>query len=76
MAKKLVRTGNSLAIVLDRPLLERAGIDARTPREVSTDGRVIIIAPRPVKGRTAKLRKVVAEAHRQYGEVFRRLADA
>jgi antitoxin component of MazEF toxin-antitoxin module len=75
MRKKLTRTGNSLALVLDKPLLDRVGIGATTPLEVSTDGHVIIVSPvRPTR-RTARLKGVVAEAHRRYGGVFRRLAE-
>lgn len=76
MVKKLTRTGNSLALVLDRRLLERAGIDAKTRLEVSTDGEVIVISPVRARRRTASLRKIVEEAHRDYGGVFRRLADS
>lgn len=75
MRKKLTRTGNSLALVLDKPLLDRLGIDADTPLEVSTDGQVLVISPVREKRRTAKLKKVVAEAHAKYGGVFRRLAE-
>ena len=45
MVKKLTRTGNSFALVLERPLLEATGIEADTPLEVSTDGDVILITP-------------------------------
>jgi antitoxin component of MazEF toxin-antitoxin module len=31
MIKKLTKTGNSLALVLDKPLLDQAKIDADTP---------------------------------------------
>ena len=75
MRKKLTRTGNSLALVLDKPLLDAVGIDAGTSLEVSTDGHVIIVSPVRGKRRTARLKGIVAEAHRQYGGVFRRLAD-
>jgi antitoxin component of MazEF toxin-antitoxin module len=73
--KKLTRTGNSLALVLDKPLLDQVGIDADTPLEVSTDGRVIVISPVPARRRTAKLKAIVTEAHARYGGVFRRLAE-
>jgi antitoxin component of MazEF toxin-antitoxin module len=73
--KKLTRTGNSLALVLDKPLLDRVGIGATTPIEVSTDGHVIIVSPIRPRRRTARLKGVVAEAHRRYGGVFRRLAE-
>ena len=75
MVKKLTKTGNSLALVLDKPLLDRMGIDANTPLEVSTDGEVIVISPVRDKRRTAKLKRIVADAHQQYGGVFKRLAE-
>lgn len=76
MLKKLTKTGNSLALVLDKPLLDQARIDADTPLEVSTDGDVIVITPVRDPRRTARLKRIVAEAHRQYGGVFKRLADS
>ncbi|HEY4909049.1 MAG TPA: AbrB/MazE/SpoVT family DNA-binding domain-containing protein [Methylomirabilota bacterium] len=75
MRKKLTKTGNSLALVLDKPLHDQVGIDANTPLEVSTDGQVILISPVRSPQRTAKLKRVVAEAHRRYGGAFRRLAE-
>ena len=75
MVKKLTRTGNSLALVIDKPLLDLVKIDADTPLEVSSDGNVIVIAPVHGKRRSAKLRAVVADAHRRYAGVFKRLAQ-
>ena len=75
MVKTLTRTGNSLALVLDRSILEAAGIDARTKLEVSTAGDVIVVSPVRSKKRTARLRKILAELDRQHAGVFRRLAD-
>jgi len=75
MAKKLTKTGNSLALVLDRPLLKRARIDADTPLDVTTDGHVIVVAPARGKARQARLRKILAEADRRYERVFKRLAE-
>jgi antitoxin component of MazEF toxin-antitoxin module len=75
MVKKLTKTGNSLALVLDKPMLERIGIDADTPLEVSTDGHVIVVSPVRDKRRRARVKALVAEAHRRYEGVFRRLAE-
>ena len=75
MVKKLTKTGNSLALVLDKPILDRVQIDANTRLEVSTDGDVIVISPVRDRRRTARLKRIVEEAHRQYGGVFRRLAE-
>jgi antitoxin component of MazEF toxin-antitoxin module len=75
MRKKLTRTGNSLALVLDKELLEELGIDAETPLELSTDGDVLVVSP--VRGRRAeeRLKDAMSRAHERYGGVFRKLAE-
>jgi antitoxin component of MazEF toxin-antitoxin module len=75
MQKKLTRTGNSLALVLDRALLEQTGIDVDTPLEVSTDGQVIVISPVRSAARTAKLKAVMERVHARYAGAFKRLAE-
>jgi antitoxin MazE len=74
MGKKLTKTGNSLALVFDRELLERTGISADTVLDVSTDGDVIVVSPQRSKTRADKLRKAMAKADDRYAGVFRRLA--
>ncbi len=73
--QKLTRAGNSLALVLDKRLLDRMGIDADTLLDVSTNGQVIVVSPVRDRRRTAKLKRIVAEAHGGYGGVFRQLAE-
>ena len=75
MVKTLTKTGNSLALILDRPLLEATGIDATTPLEIFTDGDVIVISPQRSAKRSRKLRLVVDRMHERYAGVFRRLAE-
>lgn len=45
MVKKLTKHGNSLALVIDRPILELLKIDSETPLDLTTDGHRLIIAP-------------------------------
>ena len=40
MIKKLSKHGNSLALVIDRSILDLLGIDEKTSLEISTDGEV------------------------------------
>lgn len=75
MVKRLTKTGNSLALVLDRPLLEATGIDADTVLEVSTNGDVIVISPRRDAARAEKLRRGVERIHARFAGAFRRLAE-
>ena len=74
MKKTLTRTGNSLALVLDKSLLEATGIDADTRLEVSTDGDVIVISPIRSPKRTARLRRIMKDLDREYAGAFARLA--
>lgn len=73
--KHLTSTGNSLALVIEKPILEATGIGSDTPLEVSTDGDVIIVTPVRDEGRTRKLRQGVERMNERYAAVFRRLAE-
>ena len=75
MTKRLTRSGNSLALVIDRPLLEALEIDADTELELSTDGDVLVVTPLRDPKRRRQVAEFVAEGHEQYGGVFRRLAE-
>ena len=45
MTKKLTKHGNSLALVIDKAILELLGIDADTPLKITTNGRELVIIP-------------------------------
>ena len=75
MRKKLTRTGNSLALLLDRGLLDATGISASTQLEISTDGEVIVISPIRSAKRTRRLRALMDQIHAEYAGTFKRLAE-
>ncbi|MBI5489989.1 MAG: AbrB/MazE/SpoVT family DNA-binding domain-containing protein [Deltaproteobacteria bacterium] len=75
MTKKLTRTGNSLALVLDKPLLDRMGINADTPLEVSTNGDVIVISRARDEKRSRRFKAIVEDLDASFGGVFNRLAE-
>jgi antitoxin component of MazEF toxin-antitoxin module len=75
MVKKLTQHGNSLALVIDKPVLELLNITQDTPLEIRTDGRRLIISP--AEGGPARkkaLRKALDEVNREWGDVLQRLA--
>ena len=76
MVKKLTRTGNSVALVLDKELLEATGLDADSVVEVHTDGRVIFVTPPMATQRAERLRAIMEDVHLRFGEVFKKLADS
>ncbi|MFZ2493352.1 MAG: AbrB/MazE/SpoVT family DNA-binding domain-containing protein [Thermoanaerobaculia bacterium] len=75
MVKKLTRTGNSLALVLDRPLLQELGIDEETELEVSTNGDVLVVTPVRRASRERKLRNAVEAINERYAGLFKRLSE-
>ena len=66
MIKNLTRTGNSVALVLDKQLLEAV--------EVSTNGRVIVISPVRTKRENDKFERGQDLMHAKFAGAFRRLA--
>lgn len=75
MVKKLTKHGNSLALVIDRPILELLKIDPDTPLDVSTDGTNLIVAPAKPSARRRKFEAAQGWAHKRYGKAFRKLAE-
>jgi antitoxin component of MazEF toxin-antitoxin module len=75
MIKKLTRTGNSVALVLDKPLLEALGLDENSEVEISTNGQVLVMTPKPNLARQKKLKRILDELDEEYGGVFKRLAE-
>ena len=75
MLKKLTKHGNSLALIIDRPILDLLQIDPATPLDVSTDGKQLIIAPVKPSARRKKFDAAQEWAHKRYGKTFQKLAE-
>lgn len=75
MIKKLTRTGNSVALVLDKPLLDQLGLDETSEVEVSTNGEILVITPVRDAARDEKFRKSAEKIAAKYAGVFRRLSQ-
>lgn len=75
MIKKLTRHGNSLALVIDRPILDLLHIDGETPLDISTDGERLVVAPAKPSARRRKFEDAQRAAHGRYGKAFQKLAE-
>ena len=75
MVKKLTKHGNSLALVIDRPILDLLKIDPETPLEVTTDGTKLIVSPAQPSARRKKFEAAQEWAHKRYGKAFQKLAE-
>ena len=75
MLKRLTKHGNSLALVIDRGVLDILDIDAETPLAVTTDGKCLVISPVRDQKRQKRFRAALAEGNRKYSKMLKRLAD-
>ena len=72
MRKKLTAIGNSLGLVIEKPILELLDIDRDTELEMRTDGKLLILEPvRQRRQKIAEAAKRVMDAH---DDTFRKLA--
>jgi len=76
MPKKLVRHGNSRALVIDKAILDLLKIDDDTELELTTDGRSLRVTPAAdAAGRAERLEAISNRIVEQYPDLFRRLAE-
>jgi antitoxin MazE len=75
LTKRLSKHGNSLALVIERSILKLLGIDERTPLDISTDGKALVISPARDKRRRKQFQKALIACNKQFGKALRRLAE-
>lgn len=75
MQKMLIKHGNSLALVIDKPILEMLQIDATTPLQLTTNGDQILVTPCRDKTRQKKLAASLKTINEKFGEDLQRLAQ-
>ena len=74
MIKKMVRHGNSAAIIIDKPIMELLDFTIDTPLEISTDGRNLVISPVKDLERLKKLKSSLAKINKNHGRTLEKLA--
>jgi len=74
MIKKLTAIGNSLGLIIERPILEILRIDRETSLEVRTDGEALIIRPVREEHR-ARVRAATEQTMDSHDEALRKLAE-
>jgi len=75
MLKKLTRHGNSMALVIDKGVLDILNIDEQTPLEISTDGTLLLITPVRDEIRKRKFHEALTKINARYQRTLKRLAD-
>ena len=75
MIKRLTKHGNSLALVIDKAILELLGITAETPLEIQTDGQALIVTPATDPEARAKFERALDAVNRRNAKALKRLAE-
>ncbi len=79
MSKKLVKHGNSLALVIEKPLLNMLKIDENTQVEMIIEECALVVRaiPRdPSKKRKEEIDEIADRVMERYDEVFRKLSKS
>ena len=74
MIKQLSKIGNSLGVIIERPILELLKIDRDTPLEVRTDGEGLIILPLRAQERADRVQAAAERTADTHAEAFEKLA--
>lgn len=74
MIKHLTSHGNSLALIIEKAILELLHITQDTPLEINTDGRNLIISPVEDEKQEKKFRETLAKVNKKYEKTLRALA--
>ena len=72
MIKKITSIGNSLGLILERPILDLLGIDLHTKLDVRTDGECLIIRPLK-KDRSSRILDSADRMMKIHDDTFRKL---
>ena len=75
MIKTLKRHGNSMALVIEKPMMEALGITAEPPLQVTVNGNALVVTPANVGVGPERMKAITKELRKRYGPMLKRLAD-
>lgn len=73
MVKRLIQHGNSVALVIDKPILELLNVTFDTPFEITTDGRNLILSPQSEGNAEIDVMDSLEKINKKYCNALRRL---
>ncbi len=75
MIKTLQKHGNSMALVIEKPMMEAIGINEDTPLQITLSGNALVITPANVGVGRKRIEESLKKMRRRYGPMLKRLAD-
>ena len=74
MIKRLTKHGNSMALVIDKAILDILKIEESTPLELTTDGKSLNISPVNDEKRMKKFENALRKVNKKYGKALKKMA--
>lgn len=75
MIKTLTKHGNSMALVIEKPILDLLGADAETSFDITTDGQALVLTPVHDRIRAKSFKKALNTVNRKYPKALKKLAE-
>ena len=75
MIKHLTTHGNSQALIIEKAVLDLLDIKPKTPLEITTDGKSIVISPVKNKQRGEAFRSALAKVNKRHSKTLQKLAE-
>lgn len=75
MIKHLTAHGNSSALILDKAILDLLKITQKTPLQIVTDGRSLIVSPVDNENREKKVKAALTKIYKRHAKAFKKLAE-
>ncbi len=75
MKKNLTVIGNSLGIIIEKPILDLLGIDKESQLEIVTDGKRLIIEPVDENEKANQIREATRRVMKNHKETLKKLAQ-
>ena len=74
MRKNLTVIGNSLGIIIEKPILDLLGISKETQFEMTTDGKRLVLEPVREDDRTERIKTATKRVMKNHDKTLRELA--
>jgi len=79
MVERLVKSGESLTLVLPPAVVEALGLDEHTPLRLEIDGQRLTITPangsQAGNSSASEIAAAAEKSHQRYAEAYKRLAE-
>jgi antitoxin component of MazEF toxin-antitoxin module len=75
MIKKLIKHGNSLALVIEKPVLDLLGAGPETSFDITTDGHALVLVPIKDAKRQKSFKSALGKVNVKYSRTLKKLAE-